>query len=486
MVSQINKIVLKSLSTGQKYGLEIIKDIENFTRGKVVLKQPSLYSSLRRMEKKGYITSFWQDSELGGRRHYYTLTDLGKQKVVDNETISEEDIESILREVSREAMQLDEPVVKNNQTFERFDPSVESVSGRSFSHQMRQHTEPEILSEKVQAPKMDTVFVPEPQTKQEPTPFWRESLKNDYKDDDEEEDEEEFKFSDTQKNSRFEINYKDILGDLDADRPSEPKYSSMQNRVEEKPSPTPKEIQQRAKYTKEISEIFSSNNTKSMDQIKKEQELKDAIFRQQNQNTLDEINRRYNLGKTEPTQQTQNFAPNQTIANEPKFMQSQVEITEYTAENESNELVEKEFLNINKLVLTRSIITTFFFVMSVLISYFVFNEYLLIYSPHSFVYWLAIGLAFAYLGIMLFITLRNINKKIAIKKLNWLTNFLYRVLIVVVLLALVISLNLAFGMSSAFQIEYLTLWFVPVIAIVHILISWVVGMIIYSTKKFRE
>ena len=57
MVSQINKVILKSLETGDKYGLEIIKDIADFTNGKVNVKQPTLYSALRRMEKKGYITS---------------------------------------------------------------------------------------------------------------------------------------------------------------------------------------------------------------------------------------------------------------------------------------------------------------------------------------------------------------------------------------------------------------------------------------------
>ena len=57
-MSQINKAILNSLKNGDKYGLEIIKDIENFSNGRVKLKQPSLYSALRRMEKKGLISSF--------------------------------------------------------------------------------------------------------------------------------------------------------------------------------------------------------------------------------------------------------------------------------------------------------------------------------------------------------------------------------------------------------------------------------------------
>ena len=44
------------------------------------MKKPSLYSCLTRMEKKGLVSSsFWGESELGGKRHYYSITDAGKQ-----------------------------------------------------------------------------------------------------------------------------------------------------------------------------------------------------------------------------------------------------------------------------------------------------------------------------------------------------------------------------------------------------------------------
>ncbi len=74
----VNNIILETLYSGSKYGYEIIKEVEEKTDGKIVLKQPSLYSSLTRFENKGYVTSSWADSEIGGRRHYYTLTDEGK------------------------------------------------------------------------------------------------------------------------------------------------------------------------------------------------------------------------------------------------------------------------------------------------------------------------------------------------------------------------------------------------------------------------
>lgn len=75
----VNNIILESLMTGQKYGYEIIKEVEEKTNGKIKLKQPSLYSSLKRFESKNIITSYWGDSDIGGRRHYYKLTDAGRK-----------------------------------------------------------------------------------------------------------------------------------------------------------------------------------------------------------------------------------------------------------------------------------------------------------------------------------------------------------------------------------------------------------------------
>lgn len=74
----ISQILLNALISGDKYGYEICKDIEQKSNGKLLLKQPSLYSSLRRMENQGLITSYWEESDLGGRRHYYSITPKGR------------------------------------------------------------------------------------------------------------------------------------------------------------------------------------------------------------------------------------------------------------------------------------------------------------------------------------------------------------------------------------------------------------------------
>lgn len=74
----INTIILRALYDGDKYGYEIIAEIEQKSHGQYSLKQPSLYSALKRLEKDGYVTSYWGGSVSGGRRKYFSLTETGK------------------------------------------------------------------------------------------------------------------------------------------------------------------------------------------------------------------------------------------------------------------------------------------------------------------------------------------------------------------------------------------------------------------------
>ncbi|MGD9900932.1 MAG: helix-turn-helix transcriptional regulator [Spirochaetales bacterium] len=74
-------LILKALSSGDKYGWEIIKEIEEKSNKEFMLKQPSLYSSLKRMEVSELVTSYWEDSDIGGRRHYYKISEKGLKKL---------------------------------------------------------------------------------------------------------------------------------------------------------------------------------------------------------------------------------------------------------------------------------------------------------------------------------------------------------------------------------------------------------------------
>lgn len=75
----IDPIILRVLMDNDNYGYEIIKRIGQISKGQYELKEPSLYTSLKRLEKGKLIESYWGDESQGGRRKYYKITGLGTE-----------------------------------------------------------------------------------------------------------------------------------------------------------------------------------------------------------------------------------------------------------------------------------------------------------------------------------------------------------------------------------------------------------------------
>ena len=77
-------MILKLLLGGDKYGYEITKLIQSNSGGEYELKEATMYSSLKRLEGDGHITSYWGDETQGGRRKYYKITEKGKELYIEN------------------------------------------------------------------------------------------------------------------------------------------------------------------------------------------------------------------------------------------------------------------------------------------------------------------------------------------------------------------------------------------------------------------
>lgn len=77
-------IILGILTEGDSYGYEIYKKIMEKSEGLYELKEATLYSSFRRLEQEGGITSYWGDETLGGRRKYYRITPFGEETYKEN------------------------------------------------------------------------------------------------------------------------------------------------------------------------------------------------------------------------------------------------------------------------------------------------------------------------------------------------------------------------------------------------------------------
>ncbi|HEY8891300.1 MAG TPA: PadR family transcriptional regulator [Clostridium sp.] len=77
-------IILKLLMSGDKYGYEISKSINSNSSGEYELKESTMFSSLKRQENDGGVTSYWGDETQGGRRKYYRITEKGKETYFQN------------------------------------------------------------------------------------------------------------------------------------------------------------------------------------------------------------------------------------------------------------------------------------------------------------------------------------------------------------------------------------------------------------------
>ncbi|OGU58529.1 MAG: PadR family transcriptional regulator [Ignavibacteria bacterium GWF2_33_9] len=80
----IDTVILNFLEMGDKYGYEISKQIKVSTEGEYEIKEATLYSSLKRLERENSIISYWGDETQGGRRKYYKITDSGKSLLNKN------------------------------------------------------------------------------------------------------------------------------------------------------------------------------------------------------------------------------------------------------------------------------------------------------------------------------------------------------------------------------------------------------------------
>lgn len=103
----IDTIILQSLSEGDKYGYEIAKEIEERCNGKFQLKQPTLYSCLKRLEEQNLVVSYVDSKKSGGgERKYFTLTEFGHNQLAENKN----NLEYVRKIIDMLVSDSDEPV----------------------------------------------------------------------------------------------------------------------------------------------------------------------------------------------------------------------------------------------------------------------------------------------------------------------------------------------------------------------------------------
>ena len=75
-------LVLSLLTDSDKYGYEIIKELDVRSDGTFRLKEGTLYPVLHKLENSGYVRSYMNKSDAGKERKYYCLTDKGRKQLL--------------------------------------------------------------------------------------------------------------------------------------------------------------------------------------------------------------------------------------------------------------------------------------------------------------------------------------------------------------------------------------------------------------------
>ncbi|SFF96419.1 PadR family transcriptional regulator [Sporolactobacillus nakayamae] len=79
MRGSIDILILSLIGKKDTYGYEIVKQLKTSSKDLYEMSEGTLYPALKRLERKEWIRSYWGDSDEGGRRKYYTLTDNGEK-----------------------------------------------------------------------------------------------------------------------------------------------------------------------------------------------------------------------------------------------------------------------------------------------------------------------------------------------------------------------------------------------------------------------
>jgi PadR family transcriptional regulator PadR len=77
----LDVLVLKALSWGPRHGHAVSRLIRDTTKGTFDVQDGSLYTSLHRLEERGWVEAEWGHSDKGKRAKFYELTSLGRQQL---------------------------------------------------------------------------------------------------------------------------------------------------------------------------------------------------------------------------------------------------------------------------------------------------------------------------------------------------------------------------------------------------------------------
>jgi PadR family transcriptional regulator, regulatory protein PadR len=83
----LDMIVLAALVGGPAHGYGIIQEIKRRSGGAFDLPEGTIYPTLHRLEKAGYLASHWTTAESGRKRRVYKITRRGERALSDHRAL---------------------------------------------------------------------------------------------------------------------------------------------------------------------------------------------------------------------------------------------------------------------------------------------------------------------------------------------------------------------------------------------------------------
>lgn len=441
----VQTLILLTLKDGDKYGYEIKDGIEKLTENQIEVKQANLYSSLKKLEQMKLISSYWRDSDIGGKRHYYFLTDNGKEelKKSDIENLLSESLSSKQDESNNSFEFFDKDSTKssggffgsqgvdlspinddivpsadslNNKKLESFDLTPEIVSEDVLNKKNNQSTLKQELEELPRIESNDVVLKSKAQTQIQNT----------------------------------DIDYKNILGEL---------YSPECGSVSSEP-------------TNQLSVVDASQEEVFSEPVNLDESPSDIAISDQINNRLSSIERDEKyidkiINKSVKVSNYSNFGIN---------------VKRHSKASEV--LKNDDFYKISSLRFMESIFIYLLIALEICVAYlFVRNSGVVLFS--DFKIFAIIGAIFVlYPVACLTICLIYPNKKKKIE-FNFKNSLIYRILITFIFIMFVVAMNFLFGMTNLNQVDYMIFWLLPSLLSLNIVFEAIIFKILLISGKYN-
>lgn len=503
----IAPIIITALSSGDKYGYEICKEIERLSDGKLILKQPSLYSSLRRMEEQNLVHSYWKDSELGGNRHYYVLTDEGEKMFEENKNKwLMSDLISALPANEFDIVQNEEQEVKNEPSIEMSVGSQETLFSMASSRpEVKKIDESEEENNNQSFYQFD-LFGQDVKAVKKQVPAQKvEAYSNKYEelDNHQVEIEPARVLNDTAPISRASIfDAKEILDNKQEDNSSN---NILNVKAEEK----------NLNYDS-TSSLSENNKMSKTDEISwSEPEKEEPIFENNDYKTV--IGNLYNKSQmSDPYEQsrTKTFKeifPSSQVPETPKT-DKKSEIDDFVEKNSASNIdcndlsmianlyklqgldvrkhdsdhaknSSRHYTDRNKLNMFSALITALFMMAEVVLSYLILNKDGNVLAGQRLMYFLGGACA---CSVALIFTLENfLNRyRLVVIETKFKREITKRLLVFLFAAIITFAICLSLGMNDIAQREFLSFWLVPVLVSSNIVLSYIVFYALFKSGKF--